>query len=605
MSGKIKYDVCIVGSGAGAGPVIYELAKAGLKVLVLEKGPWFRTTDFSKDELVAARRSVYTPNLKDEKHVIATTNNEGEVETHSTEEKGSDFWNGNCIGGSSNFMSGYFNRLKPNDFKLKSVYGTIDNANIVDWPIRYTDLEPYYTKVEEVVGVSGKVVKHKFQEPRSTSDFPYPPLKENIISSWLDKAGEKLNYQMLPIPRAIISKPKDDRDACYYSNYCGSYGCSSNAKSSSRAALLHDALKTGNCTIIPNAKVYHLETDGNHKIIKAHYYDVNDEKIGIEAKLFVVAAQAIETSRLLLMSKNKEFPNGLANNTNQVGKNLIFSAGGTGGGLIYYKDLSKDDTEALKKPGVFVNRSLQDFYEIELEDKHAKGGTIDFLFEHTNPILKALHQKWDADGNLIYGSRLKQQLKHYFQDLRKINFEIFVDWLANDNCFVTLDEKVKDKWGDPVAKVQIDGHKHNIKVGKLLAEKAEQVLEKLGAKHISSSVNNSPPTNLQGGGCRFGENPNTSVLDKNCKAHEVKNLYISDGSFMPTGGSVTYTWTIYANAFRVADAIKRDFFKLNTSENRLNLSKSLVLGKFSYTKDKHFVKVNPKFTSKTIYLQRN
>lgn len=562
MSTK-KYDVCIVGSGAGAGPIIYELSKAGLQVLVLEKGPWFRTEDFSKDELVAARRSVYTPNLKDERHVIASTDDKGSVSSYCTENQGSDFWNGNCIGGSSNFMSGYFNRLKPNDFKLKSTYGAIAGANIEDWPISYTDLEPYYSKVEHIVGISGKVIDHKFQEPRSTADFPYPPLRENYVATLLENAASQVGYQMIPIPRAIISTPKDDRDACYYSNYCGSYGCSSNAKSSSRVALIHEALKTGNCTIIPNAKVYHLETDGKHKITKAHYYDAYDKKQHIEAKLFVVAAQAIETSRLLLMSKNTDFPNGLANNSNQVGKNLIFSAGGTGGGLLYYKDFDKKTAKKLQEPGVFVNRSLQDFYEITEDNKTLKGGTIDFLFEHANPIIKALHQKWDSKDNLVYGETLKKQLKHYFTDLRKINFEIFIDWLANDNCFVTLDETIKDKWGDPVAKVQIDGHKHNIKIGKLLAKKAEEVLEKLGAKHIASSVNNSPPTNLQGGGCRFGNNPKTSVLDKNCKAHEVKNLYVSDGSFMPTGGSVTFTWTIYANAFRVADHIKKDFFKIS------------------------------------------
>jgi len=111
MTEQKKYDVCIVGSGAGAGPVIYELSKAGLQVLVLEKGPWYRTKDFSKDELVAARRSVYTPNLKDERHVIASTDDDGTISSYSTAEKGSDFWNGNCVGGSSNFMSGYFNRL--------------------------------------------------------------------------------------------------------------------------------------------------------------------------------------------------------------------------------------------------------------------------------------------------------------------------------------------------------------------------------------------------------------------------------------------------------------------------------------------------------------
>ena len=600
MSKNKKYDVCIVGSGAGAGPIIYELSKAGLQVLVLEKGPWFRTKDFSKDELVAARRSVYTPNLKDEKHVITYTNDDNTITSYSTEEKGSDFWNGNCVGGSSNFMSGYFNRLKPKDFQLKTSYGDISGANIVDWPISYDELEPYYTKVEQVVGISGKVVNHKYQEPRSSKDFPYPPLAENIVSSLLDKAAQEVNYQMLPIPRAIISKAKDDRNACYYSNYCGSYGCSSNAKGSSRVALIHDALKTGNCTVITNAKVYHLETDGNQKIIKAHYYDAKMQKQAINAKLFVVAAQAVETARLLLMSKNKDFPNGLANNNNQVGKNLLFSAGGTGGGLLYYNDFEADIAEQLKKPGVFVNRTLHDFYELNLGNKTVKGGTIDFLFEHANPIIKSLHQKWDTNDELIYGEKLQNQLKHYFNDLRKINFEVFVDWLPNDNCYVSLDEKVKDKWGDPVAKIHIDGHEHNLKIGEVLTEKAVTVLEKLGAKHISSSVNNSPPTNLQAGGCRFGNNPKTSVLDKNCKAHEVKNLYVSDGSFMPTGGSVTYTWTIYANAFRVADAIKRDFFKLNNTA----LSKAIVLGKLSYTKDKNFVKMPKKYSAKTIYLRQ-
>ncbi len=106
-----------------------------------------------------------------------------------------------------------------------------------------------------------------------------------------------------------------------------------------------------------------------------------------------------------------------------------------------------------------------------------------------------------------------------------------------------------------MAKIKVDNHPHDIEVGKYLAQKAENLLEQIGATHISSSINGSPPTNLMAGGCRFGDNPATSVLDRNCKSHEVENLYVTDGSFMPTGGSVTYTWTIYANAFRVADKI--------------------------------------------------
>ncbi len=555
-----QYDVCVVGSGAGAGPVIYELSNTGYKVLVLEKGPWYKTKDFSKDELVATRRSVYTPNLKDERHVIEEQNEEGNWVAKSTYDTGYDFWNGNCVGGSSNFMSGYFSRLKPNDFKLLSTYGKIEGANIADWPITYNDLEPFYEKVERIVGVSGKVVPHKFLEPRSTPDFPYEPLHENIVSSLIDEAAKKLNIQTIPLPRAILTKKKGDRNACYYSNYCGSYGCASDAKGSSRASLLNNALQTGNCTIIPNAKVYRIKTDRTKKVSSVLYYDATGKTVEVKAQIFVVAAQAIETSRLLLMSKNKDFPNGLANNNGQVGKNLIFSAGGVGGGSFYYDQLPKDIAENLKKPGVFVNRTIQQFYELtdDQTEKKIKGGTVDFLFEHANPIGKAIRQKWNEDGDLLYGKKLQNQLQKYFKNVRKLKFEIFVDWLPTDNCFVSLDDKVTDKWGDPVAKVRIGYHPHDLKIGEKIAEKSKGILRQMGLKNIYAGISGAPPTNLQAGGCRFGNDSKTSVLNKNCQAHEVSNLFITDGSFMPTGGSITYTWTIYANSFRVAEVIKKE-----------------------------------------------
>lgn len=552
-----QYDVCVVGSGAGAGPIIFELSKAGFSVIVLEKGPWYRTQDFAKDELTAIRRSVYTPNLKDEQHVIAETDSDGHLSAKSTFDSGRDFWNGNCVGGSSNFMSGYFHRLKPIDFKLLSTYGPIQGANITDWPIDYEELEPYYTKVESVIGVSGKILRHKHLEPRSTIDFPYPPLQENVISSWIDLAGEKLGYQIFPTPRAILSKPKDGRNSCYYSNFCGSYGCGSDAKGSARVALIRRALQSGSCYIVPNAKVFHLETNGQKKITTAWFYDAEGYKQSIQAGLFVVAAQAIETSRLLLMSKNHEFPNGLANNHNQVGKNLVFSGGGTGGGYFRKEDYDDKTWESILQRGVFVNRTLHDFYEITNPNtsKPMKGGTIDFLFEHANAIPRAIRQKWDGD-QLTYGTNIKNKLEHYFKDIRKLKFEIFVDWLPTDGANITLDPKIKDKWGDPVARVQVDYHPHDLKVGKILAQKCEELFKEMGLTDVYSSISGTPPTNLQAGGCRFGLDPKTSVLDKNCKAHEVDNLYVTDGSFMPTGGSVTYTWTIYANSFRVADIIK-------------------------------------------------
>jgi len=552
----VETEVCIVGSGAGAGPIAYTLSQAGKKVLVLEKGPWYTEKDFSKDEISVCRRSMYTPNLKDERHVLETKHKD-HWDAKSTYDSGRDFWNGSLVGGSSNLMSGYFHRLKPNDFNLLSTYGPIEGANVADWPIKYEDLEPFYAMTEEVVGVSGKVVPHSFQEPRSTPDFPYPKLTENYISELIDQACNEMGYTSIPTPRAIVSKPKDERNPCYYSNYCGSYPCSSGAKGSARAALLDPALKTGNLTITPYAKVFKLSTDESGKVVSAHYYDENKNEIIVKAKTFVVACQAIETSRLLFMSPGEKHPNGIGNNNGQLGKNIIFSAGGVGHGEFPYDKFSDEEVTKLKSRGTFVNRSLQEWYEIDDEELggKVKGGTVDFLWKHANPIARSIRLKWGKDG-LIWGEALKQRMHHYFTQERHLTFEIFNDWLPTDDCFVTLDDEVTDKWGDPVAKVRLGYHEHDLKIGEYIAEKTEKVLEQMGAERIRSSVSGSAPANLVAGGCRFGDDPQTSVLDKNCKVHDCENLYVTDASFMPTGGSVPYTFTIYANSFRVAEHLK-------------------------------------------------
>ncbi len=287
------YDVCVIGSGAGAGPIIYELSQAGLKVCVLEKGDIYNEKDFSKDEIVV-RKAIYTPDLKDEYHTIEEFV-DGAWQKFPTYETGWSFWNGNLLGGSSNFMSGFFHRLKPNDFKLASTYGVAENSNIVDWAISYDELEPYYAKVEELVGVSGEVQEYEFLEPRSTKEFPYPALSENKIVDLIDKSCKELGFKSIKTPSAIISKQKNHRNPCYYSNYCGSYPCSSGAKGSSRASLIKDALLTNNVTIIPNANVIKLNTDKNKKIKSAMYLSKEGNKKEIEAKLFVVDAQAVET----------------------------------------------------------------------------------------------------------------------------------------------------------------------------------------------------------------------------------------------------------------------------------------------------------------------
>ncbi|QBY04114.1 GMC family oxidoreductase [Thalassotalea sp. HSM 43] len=556
-----EFDAVIVGSGAGASPVAYTLAKAGKKVLVLEKGPWLTEKDFYKDELACCRRTTYSPKLEDEQHVIEEEYEDNEGNSYwqgeATSESGWDFWNGNMVGGSSNLMSGYFHRLKPMDFRLKSEFGGIDGANIVDWPISYDDMEPFYDMVDNVVGVSGKVVDHPYLEPHK-SDYPFSPTAEHPISAWIDEAAKQIGYHSFPVPRAVLSRPAMGRNSCEYSGYCSSYGCSSGAKGSGRAALLNHAVATGNCTIRPHSKVFKLESNEQGDVSGVWFYDNQDRQHKVTGKIYVVACQAIETSRLLLASTGPKHANGLANNNAQVGKNMIFSAGGTGRGDFIFKDIDKDKEQQLRVVGPFINRALQDWYKIDDKEFGAasKGGTVDFLF-HQNPISKAGSTKWDDDDQLVWGEQLKSNLQDAFNFGKTLRFEVFNDWLPTDNCFVELDSEATDKWGDPVAKVRIGAHPHDIKVGEYISAKAEALLEAMGATNISSSVSSYPPPNLQAGGCRFGDDPKTSVLDKNCKAHDVSNLYVTDGSFMPTGGSVPYTYTIYANAFRVAEHIKQ------------------------------------------------
>lgn len=542
----MKYDVCIIGSGAGASGVAYTLALAGKKVIMLERGGFYKEQDFSKDEVAYTKRDIVTPNLKESYHTIEDLKGKKWIKTPTYVNENT-FFNGNIVGGSSNFMSGYFHRLKPVDFKLKSTYGAIKGANIVDWVIDYNELEPYYEKVERLVGVSGKVTPYQYHEPRSTQDFPYPPLNEHPISRRIDKSCKRLGFVPYKTPRAILSQTKEERESCYYSNYCGSYGCSSGAKGSARASLLQPALKTGNLTILPHAFVKKL-LEKNSKVTEAIYINTQTQKeYPIQAKIFVVAGQAVESSRLLLNSKSKNFPNGLANNSNQVGKNLIFSAGGVGSGQF---DARTMPLKELMTEGLFVNRSLCDYYEIE----HMKGGIIDFLFEHANPISKANKQRREK-GKLLWGAELQEKIFKKITTTKQLNFEVFNDWLPTDNCFVSVDEKYKDIYGVPVANIRIGAHPHDLKIARLLAKKAEEVLKDMGATAIRSSMSSYPPSNLQAGGCRFGDDPKSSVLNKYCQAHEVDNLFVSDGSFMPTGGSVTYTWTIYANSFRVGEYI--------------------------------------------------
>lgn len=550
------FDVCVIGSGAGGGPIAAALAAAGRSVVVLEKGPWLGDKDFSKDDL-ASRRGVYASSRRDEPQVVETLEDEG-WRARPTTGTGWDFWNGSLVGGASNLMSGYFHRLKPDDFRLRSAFGDLPGADVADWPIGYDDLEPWYARVERAVGVSGRAAPHPLADRRSTPDFPYPPLAEHPVAGWVDEACRALGLHPFQVPRAILSQDVPGRSACSYTGFCAEYGCATSAKGSSRAALLQGAVATGRCEIRPRCLARRLATDGAGRITHVDYLDGEARPRRVSARAYVLACQAIETARLLLLSAGPKHPQGLGNRSGLVGRNLLFSTAAWAQATL---DLDRFDAAAqtaLASPVPWVNRAVQDFYAFAdpASGRRTKGGTLEFMLAHPNRIGQAVAAARAPEGGLLWGAPLKRSLEHAFRRTRDVVVEVFADWLPNPDCRVTLDPEVKDKWGLPVARVRVGKHPHNQRVADFLVGKGAEVLERLGGVDVFRSSRGAPSTNLVAGTCRFGTDPARSVLDPACRSHEVENLFVSDASFMPTGGSVPFTWTVYANAFRVAEAIR-------------------------------------------------
>ena len=554
MSG---YDVCVIGSGAGGGPVAATAAEAGYSVVVLEKGPWFDRDQFFKDEIALCGRPTFWPHERDEPQVQEWFDGRGQRQARAT----GDLWNGNLVGGSSVLMSGFFLRLKPADFRLRSTYGPVEGADVADWPITYDDLEPWYARAEQEVGVSGLVwedLPEALRDKRSTDEFPYLPTREHPIADHIDKVCTRQGWHPFPTPRAVLPEDRGARRGCAYAGYCAMYGCRTGAKGSSLEVFLPRALATKRAEIRPRSMVTRLVSDETGRVRRAEYRDAQGRPQTVDASVFVVACQAIESARLLLNSPGPRHPRGLANGSGLVGRHLVSSTFGAGWGDFHYD--RHPDKPWLTSKDTFVNRSLQDWYFID-DPKlgRCKGGTIDLLLKHPNPVGQA-HELAFSDqvprGQVVWGQALKDRCRDWMGGARHLKFEIFGEWLPHYRSRVTLDPQTRDRWGLPVARVNVDSHPRSRDGATYLVERGLEVLRALGAENPRTVPSwGGSSTNLLGGTCRFGKDPARSVLDPDCRAHEAENLFVTDGSFMPSGGGVPFTFTIYANALRVAHRI--------------------------------------------------
>jgi choline dehydrogenase-like flavoprotein len=531
-----EVDFVVIGSGAAGGIMAKELSTYGFRVVVLEQGPYLTEADFSHDEIKVLGEDLLTNHPKLQPNTFRKTpDDKAKVQRAIAY--------GRLVGGTSVHFTANFWRFHEIDFVEHSKVGDIAGSTLTDWPITYADLEPYYTKVEWEVGVSGLAGASPFDPPRS-KPYPMPPLPVKGSGVIFERAARKLGLNPFPAPMAILSQPRAGRSACINCGFCLAFGCEVGAKSSSLAAMIHVAEKTGRCEIRPNSYVHKIEMDSNGKVTGAVYFDEKKNVHLQKAKAVVVCANGGETPRLLLMSANKQFPNGLANSSGYVGKNLMFNGGAISIGLF--------DQPINDYKGFAVSRILHDFYELDPQKVgFCGGGGLDARFDVT-PINFAMGGL--PPGTPSWGKEFKSALSHNFTR----TFEIFCHTtsLPVMNNSISLDDEVKDAWGLPALRLTYKDHADDLKTANWLNVHAQNIMDAAGAvKKWSFPVGEQQFGVHLLGTCRMGNDPKTSVINIDHRTHDVKNLFLCDGGSFVTSGRGQPTMTIEALAFRAADRI--------------------------------------------------
>jgi choline dehydrogenase-like flavoprotein len=531
-------DFVIVGSGSAGGILARQLSQAGFKVVVFEQGPYLKKEDFEHDELEILFNQEWTGGAKGDHPQTFRQHVDEKAEVQDFPPP---LIYAQMVGGSSVHYTANFWRLRPIDFKERSLLGPISGTGFADWPLTYEELEPYYTKVDWEIGVSG--APGPFDPPRS-KPYPVEPLPIKSSGVLLERGAEKLGLHAQPAPMAILSKPHNGRPACINCGFCMLFGCEVDAKSSTLSAMIPQAEASGNCEIRSESTVHRIELDASGRARRVVYWDRDGVEHAQEAKAVIVSGNGAETSRLLLMSASDRHPDGLANSSGKVGKYLMFN-----GQPIAYGRFAHPLNEF---KGPMVSRIIHDFYDSDPSRGFYGGGGIDARFMPGTPIWFALEGL--PTGSPTWGADYKRMLEQYYN--YTVTFNGHTTSLAVETNSVTLDPEVKDKWGRPALRVTYKDHPDDMAIARFFRDQCLELLDAAGAEEIWAPeyVEQTIGAHLLGT-CRMGNDPSESVVDRFHRTHDVENLFICDGSSMVTSGRGQPTMTIMALAFRAADHI--------------------------------------------------
>lgn len=609
---QTEFDVVIIGSGAGGAPIAHELVRRGRTVLVLEKGPLFRPqyqapdglSDFKRDELYAdgAEKRVRAPGVANENagffssHVEPDINDEPHV---YSDERGSDRvtiegYTAQLVGGGTQIYGGVSLRFTERDLRLATFAHSRTspikhdpNGDVArearDWPISYDELEPYYCKAEKLVGINGQSAN---QLKRFSEDNYQKPIDPNPISAFAHdgmvyagkgrgpKGDDVLPYRTplavitedhAPSGRKMIAVPDEAK-----TSYVNRFGDPLGLKSSTWVALLAPIAEDPKFELRPNCVVTHLISAGM-RIEHVKYLDPSGKERTVRGKIVVVACSAIESVRLLKLSAaTDENLNRLLNAHNDLlGRYFLTHAFGGASAVMpgrFDKSRSLDadwaidycaTDEFLEANGLWAGAAMYN-------NTSDQALPISLGRTHFATDLDTLWHGFMNDYSMI-GNGMTQFLDRNFG--RGLSVSFMANQVPQRDNRIELHPRITDKWNRPVAYIIKNWHEHDRYLMDTLAGECAKVLRAGGDPenhNYQIEGEGGVYTGENGiarianhilGGARFGDDPNDSVLDRSCRVHEVENLYVTDGAFMPTSGGANPTLTIEANAFRVADKI--------------------------------------------------